>query len=175
MCAVWKDAGVRATPFAVRCCVFLFGFACTAAACAADERDDTDEIQKPLCRRARDLQLASGWRFKLDLPALVQTTGEFGAMRYSARKTFEHAYELSWSEPTAFRFDRDLNDWHRLRVYGSRNAVRVVTLWDSEYTTLALQTNKHGDPMLRWTSKAMSRGEASRGLLDEWLSPRDSD
>lgn len=171
MRAVRSDAGVRASVFAIRCCVLVWGLVCVSTLWAAEDSDETaGEFDEPLCRRNHNESSSSNWQLKADAPALVNAVRALELPHYLSRNTLDHQRAFSWSGVQEFRFNRDLNEWHRLRAYGSRNAVRVVTLWNSNSTTLALQADKHGDPMLRWTSKELSRGEASRGLLDDWLS-----
>lgn len=59
--------------------------------------------------------------------------------------------------------------WQRLRDFRSRDRVRVVTLWETGGSSVSLQAGKKGDPSLQWTSRAMNRGGATRGLLDEFF------
>jgi hypothetical protein len=142
----------------------------------ADESESADaELDQPLCRRNQEPLAAPGWQLGVHVSTLSKVVRRLQLPSYMSRNTAEYQTAFPWSNGSEFRFDGDLNEWHRLRVYGSRDAVRVITLWNSDNLTLALQTDKHGDPMLRWTSKELSRGEASRGLLDRWIGPRDVD
>jgi len=56
--------------------------------------------------------------------------------------------------------------WQRMSEYRSHDRVRLLTLWESSGSTVSLQAGKRGDPSLQWTSRLMSRGESTRGLLD---------
>jgi hypothetical protein len=60
--------------------------------------------------------------------------------------------------------------WQRMNDYRSRDRVRLLTLWESSGSILSLQAGKRGDPSLQWTSTAMNRGGATRGLLDKLFS-----
>jgi hypothetical protein len=60
--------------------------------------------------------------------------------------------------------------WQRMAEYKSHDRLRVLTLWESSGSTVSLQTGKHGDPSLQWTSNWMNRGGATHGLLDRLFS-----
>src|SRR5260370_42117606 len=60
--------------------------------------------------------------------------------------------------------------WQRLSDYRSRDRVRVVTLWETGGGSVSLQAGREGDPSLQWTSRLMSRGGATGGLLDQMFS-----
>ena len=172
MCASKPE--MRAISSRVRCGILIIGVVCAATVLADEAESTIDDLEQPLCRRNHAPPSATGWRLNADGRWLQRASRKLElSAPYSLQDMQDFSRAFSWSTTEEFRFDRELNEWYRLRVYGSRNAVRVITLWDSEHTTLALQTDKRGDPMLRWTSKELSRGEASRGLLDGWLVPRE--
>jgi hypothetical protein len=54
--------------------------------------------------------------------------------------------------------------------YRSHDRVRLLTLWETSGGTVSVQAGKRGDPSLQWTSRAMNRGGATRGLLDRLFS-----
>jgi hypothetical protein len=56
--------------------------------------------------------------------------------------------------------------WERMGEFKSQNRLRVLTLWETQGSSVSLQAGKRGDPSLQWTSRWMNRGEATRGLLD---------
>jgi hypothetical protein len=60
--------------------------------------------------------------------------------------------------------------WQRMADYKSHDRVRVLTLWETQASTISLQAGRKGDPSLQWTSRLMNRGGSTRGLLDRWLS-----
>jgi hypothetical protein len=60
--------------------------------------------------------------------------------------------------------------WQRLGDYKSHDRVRLLTLWESQGSTISLQAGRKGDPSLQWTSRLMNRGGSTRGLLDRWFS-----
>jgi hypothetical protein len=60
--------------------------------------------------------------------------------------------------------------WQRMSEYRSHDRVRLLTLWESNVSTVSLQAGRRGDPSLQWTSRAMNRGESTRGLLDRLFS-----
>lgn len=65
---------------------------------------------------------------------------------------------------------RSTTVWQRMSDFHSRDRVRVLTLWESGGGTVSLQAGKGGSPSLQWTSRSLSRGEATRGLLDRVFS-----
>jgi hypothetical protein len=65
---------------------------------------------------------------------------------------------------------RSTTVWQRMTDFRSRDRVQVLTLWKSGGGTVSLQAGKGGSPSLQWTSSSMSRGEATRGVLDRLLS-----
>jgi hypothetical protein len=60
--------------------------------------------------------------------------------------------------------------WQRMSEFRSHDRVRVLTLWESSGSAVSLQAGRRGDPSLQWTSTAMNRGGATRGLLDKLFS-----
>jgi hypothetical protein len=60
--------------------------------------------------------------------------------------------------------------WQRMGDFRSQTGVRLLTVWQSADSTLALHQGKHGEASLQWTSHAMNRGGASRGLFDHLMS-----
>ena len=54
----------------------------------------------------------------------------------------------------------------RLRDSQARTGVSLMTLWEFRGSTISLQAGRNGEPTLRWSSRAMHRGEATRGLFD---------
>jgi hypothetical protein len=60
--------------------------------------------------------------------------------------------------------------WQRMSEYKSHDRLRLLTLWESSGSTVSLQTGRHGDPSLQWTSRLMNRGGATQGLLDRLFS-----
>ncbi len=47
--------------------------------------------------------------------------------------------------------------------------VSLITLVRTRGSSLSLQAGRHGEPTLRWSSRNMNRGEASRGLFDNLI------
>jgi hypothetical protein len=60
--------------------------------------------------------------------------------------------------------------WQRMSEYKSRDRVRLLTLWESNASTVSLQAGRKGDPSLQWTSRSMNIGGSTRGLLDRLFS-----
>lgn len=60
--------------------------------------------------------------------------------------------------------------WQRMGDFRSQDGIRLLTVWQSADSTLALHQGKHGGASLQWTSHAMNRGGASRGLFDHLMS-----
>jgi len=69
---------------------------------------------------------------------------------------------------------RDTSLAHELSQAKSQNRVRLLTLWQSQASSVSLQAGKHGSPSLQWSTPWMKRGTSSRGLFDRLLpaSPR---
>ncbi len=63
----------------------------------------------------------------------------------------------------------DTTVWERLNEYRARDRVRVITLWHDRASSVSLQADRHGGPSLQWTSRQMSVGGATHGVLDRWL------
>jgi hypothetical protein len=60
--------------------------------------------------------------------------------------------------------------WQRMTDYRAHGRVRLLTLWETAGSTVALLAGKKGEPSLQWTSRSMNRGGATRGVLDEVFS-----
>jgi len=60
--------------------------------------------------------------------------------------------------------------WQRMADYRSHDRVRLLTLWESGGGSVSLQAGRKGEPSLQWNSRAMNRGGATRGVLDQWVS-----
>jgi hypothetical protein len=60
--------------------------------------------------------------------------------------------------------------WQRMSDYKSHDGVRLLTLWHAQSGSVSLQTGKHGDPWLQWSSGLGRRGDATRGLFDQLFS-----
>jgi len=69
---------------------------------------------------------------------------------------------------------RDTSLAHELSQAKSQDRVRLLTLWQSQASSVSLQAGKHGSPSLQWSTPFMKRGSSSRGLFDRLLpaSPR---
>jgi len=65
----------------------------------------------------------------------------------------------------------ETNVWQRLADYRSHGRIQVLTLWESGASSFSLQAGKKGTPSLQWTSRLMNHGSATRGVLDQWVSP----
>jgi hypothetical protein len=79
------------------------------------------------------------------------------------------------SNPSAYAFSdapllRNTTVWQRLSEYRSRDRVRLLTLWESNSSTISLQAGRRGDPSLQWTSRLMNRGGSTQGVLDRLFS-----
>jgi hypothetical protein len=72
-------------------------------------------------------------------------------------------------------FDRSADlpltsSWQRMGDFRSEDGIRLLTVWQSADSTLAVHQGKHGAALLQWTSHALNRGGASRGLFDHLVS-----
>jgi len=59
--------------------------------------------------------------------------------------------------------------WQRMRDFRTEDGIRLLTFWQTAGSTVALH-QKNGGASLQWTSHALNRGGASRGLLDHLFS-----
>jgi hypothetical protein len=62
------------------------------------------------------------------------------------------------------------NAWQRMSDFRSEDGIRLLTVWQSANGTVALHQGKHGGASLQWTSQALNRSGASRGLFDHLVS-----
>lgn len=62
------------------------------------------------------------------------------------------------------------SSWQRMGDFRSEDGIRLLTVWQSADSTLAVHQGKRGGALLQWTSHAMNRGGASRGLFDHLVS-----
>lgn len=106
-----------------------------------------------------------------DLAAPIDTGNPvFSSTDFRPRKA-----NLFDRDPSAAAFDdlpmlRGTTVWQRMADYKSHDRVRLLTLWESQGSTVSLQAGRKGDPSLQWTSRLMNRGGSTRGLLDRWFS-----
>jgi hypothetical protein len=114
-------------------------------------------------------------------PALMAPLDSFSAPTDMDVRTFS-ATEFRPRRPTVFDSDptvsafgntsllRNTTVWQRLSEYRSHDRVRLLTLWESNSSTISLQAGRRGDPSLQWTSRLMNRGGSTEGVLDRWFS-----
>jgi hypothetical protein len=114
-------------------------------------------------------------------PALMAPMESFSAPTDMGVHTFS-ATEFRPRKPTIFDGDstvsalgdasllRNTTVWQRLSEYRSRDRVRLLTLWESNSSTISLQAGRRGDPSLQWTSRLMNRGGSTQGVLDRLFS-----
>jgi hypothetical protein len=114
-------------------------------------------------------------------PALAAPSESFSAPTDMDKRTFS-ATEFRPRKPTVFDSDptvsafgdapllRNTTVWQRLSEYRSHDRVRLLTLWESNSSTISLQTGRRGDPSLQWTSRLMTRGGSTQGVLDRLFS-----
>jgi hypothetical protein len=114
-------------------------------------------------------------------PALMAPLESFGAPTVTENRTFS-ATDFRPRKPTVFDSDptvssfsdtpllRNTTVWQRLSEYRSHDRVRLLTLWESNSSTISLQTGRRGDPSLQWTSRLMNRGGSTQGVLDRLFS-----
>jgi hypothetical protein len=124
---------------------------------------------RPVVAGSRPLPLgvSPGFILPRDMLDRVPAPREFSATEFSPRRRSSlgsaSANAAAIAEPPTLS---TTNVWQRLADYRAQDRVRLVTLWESSGSTLSLQAGKGGSPSLQWTSRAMNRGGATRGLLD---------
>lgn len=111
----------------------------------------------------------------LTTPGFFSVPNALDNQRFSATDFSPRKRTLFDPDPAANNFGdatmlRSTTVWQRLSDYKSRDGVRLLTLWESRSSTVALQAGKRGDPSLQWTSRLMNRGGSTQGLLDRWFS-----
>jgi hypothetical protein len=60
----------------------------------------------------------------------------------------------------------------QMAQFKSQNRVRLLTLWQTQGSTLSLQAGRHGAPTLQWSTPWVNRAGANQGLLDHLLPSR---
>jgi hypothetical protein len=86
-----------------------------------------------------------------------------------------HGHSVLEKEPATSSFEdapmlHGTTVWQRLSDYRTHDHVRLLTLWETGGSTISLLAGKKGEPSLQWTSRSMSHGHATRGLLDQLFS-----
>jgi hypothetical protein len=86
-----------------------------------------------------------------------------------------HGHSVLEKEPASSSFEdapmlHGTTVWQRLTDYRTHDHVRLLTLWETGGSTLSLLAGKKGEPSLQWTSRSMSHGHATGGLLDQLFS-----
>jgi hypothetical protein len=102
--------------------------------------------------------------------AAAPETKNYSATEFRPRGPSLLSDSATANEPAENPTLRNTTVWQRMADFRSRDRVRVLTLWESGGGTVSLQAGKGGSPSLQWTSRALSRGEATRGLLDRVFS-----
>jgi hypothetical protein len=86
-----------------------------------------------------------------------------------------HGHSILEKEPATSGFEdapmlHGTTVWQRLSDYRTHDQVRLLTLWETGGSTISLLAGKKGEPSLQWTSRSMSHGHATGGLLDHLFS-----
>jgi hypothetical protein len=120
-----------------------------------------------------------------DVDALRSFTQDYSAIHFPASRSFSDkefrplpkSYLSAQPQTLETEFApmrRSTSAWQQLgdcRVHGG---IRLLTLWQSAWSTLSLQAGRRGDPSLQWTSRSFDFGSASRGLFDRLFTIRPS-
>jgi len=145
----------------------------------ADERSTLADPKADAGANARPLRITQMAPAGLARPALgadiFSVPPDAGTLQFSATDFRPRKHTLFDPEPAASVYvDTPMlhgtTVWQRMSDYRARDRVRLLTLWESSGSTLSLQAGKRGDPSLQWTSTALNRGGATRGLLDKLFS-----
>jgi hypothetical protein len=75
----------------------------------------------------------------------------------------------SGSNDTPLALDSDASFWQRMREFRGRDGLRLLTLWNSSWSSLSLQAGRRGGPSLQWTSRRMNHDGAKSGVFDTWF------
>jgi hypothetical protein len=116
-----------------------------------------------------------------DLDALRSFTQDYSAVHFPASGSFSDSEfrplpkSYLSAQPQALETEfapmrRSTSAWQQLSDCRARGGIRLLTLWQSTWSTLSLQAGRRGDASLQWTSRAFDLGGASRGLFDRLFS-----
>lgn len=110
----------------------------------------------------------------LPIPAPYQAVDRPDAKTFSTQEFRPRGHSLLEKDSRFAAADdaptlRGTTVWQRLSEYRSRDRVRLVTLWETDGSSISLQAGRKGNPSLQWTSRFMNRGGATRGVFDQFL------
>jgi hypothetical protein len=110
----------------------------------------------------------------LPIPAPYQAADQPDAKTFSTQEFRPRGHSLLEKDSRFAAVDdaptlRGTTVWQRLSEYRSRDRVRLVTLWETDGSSISLQAGRKGNPSLQWTSRFMNRGGATRGVFDQFL------
>lgn len=117
-----------------------------------------------------------------DTLSLDSVPAAYQALQMPASKEFSSEYfrprghSILEKEPSNIGFEQAplihaTTVWQRLQDYRIHDHVRLLTLWDAGVGgSLSLLAGRKGEPSLQWTSRAMSHGRATGGILDQLFS-----
>jgi len=147
----------------------LFTLARTGEALAGDQASIAHATPDPDFGNLR--QPSSRARALITAPEFFEAPATADSQKFSATDFRPRKPTIFNRDPVANSFGdapmlRGTTVWQRMSEYKSHDRVRVLTLWESSASTVSLQAGKRGDPSVQWTSRVMSRGESTRGLLD---------
>jgi hypothetical protein len=150
--------------------IVVYALARGSEAVAADAKSLEREFGPAERTPPQALNLSPSFALPLDFsPPPAQR--EFSATEFSPHKYPDFGAAPAGVPPAGeARSLSTTTVWQRLADYRSHDRVRLVTLWETTGSTLSIQAGKRGEPSLQWTSRAMNRGGATRGLLDRMIS-----
>jgi hypothetical protein len=110
----------------------------------------------------------------LPIPVPYQAVDRTDAKTFSTQEFRPRGHSLLEKDSRFAAVDdaptlRGTTVWQRLSEYRSRDRVRLVTLWETDGSSVSLQAGRKGNPSLQWTSRVMNRGGSTRGLFDGLL------
>jgi hypothetical protein len=107
----------------------------------------------------------------LDAPALADPQ-TFSATEFRPRRSTASNAETGRSFDAAYDMpmQRALSLSEQMSDYRSHDRLQLLTLWETRGSTISIQAGKHGGPSLQWSSRTMSHGVSTRGLLDKLVS-----
>jgi hypothetical protein len=110
------------------------------------------------------------------IPAAYQSLETPGSKEFSKEYFRPRGHSILEKEPAASVLEEapwihGTTVWQRLSDYRIHDHVRLLTLLDTGGgSSLSLLAGRKGEPSLQWTSRSMSHGRATGGLLDQLFS-----
>jgi hypothetical protein len=140
---------------------------------ASDQAFTAEPAPKPDANRLRSNAPVSV--LVLPAPELMTQAPSVERQEFSATEFRPRKHNLLDPEPNldvahGAPMLEDTTVWQRLSDYRSHDRLRLLTLWETSGSSVSLQSGRHGEPSVQWTSRFMNHGGPTRGLFDRLFS-----